>query len=153
MLWGNCIYIYAWGKQRGANTLSGNGPRIIGTRALHWVPIPMPMGFGWARVRYYWSWVGMGAILLVILLVMLQFLNTWAQFEKHGWAWVGTCQAMDGHGWAWVGIGGHRSLLMGEVWVWVQIQRNCWALQYSKLESPSIPKFKFYFPCYGLWMI
>ena len=35
---------------------------------------PMPMGFGWA-------WVGMGGIWLVILLVMLQFSNTWAQFE------------------------------------------------------------------------
>ena len=32
---------------------------------------PMPMNF----------LVGMGAILLVILLVMLQFLNTWTQFE------------------------------------------------------------------------
>ena len=25
------------------------------------------------------------------------------------------------HRWAWVGVGGHRSLLMGVVWVWVQI--------------------------------
>ena len=33
-------------------------------------------------------------------------------------AWVGTCHAM----------GGHRSLLMGVVWVWVQIRRKCWAL-------------------------
>ena len=52
-------------------------------------------------------WVGMGAILLV----MLQILNTWAQFEYQGWPWVGTCHAM----------GGHRSLLMSVVWLWVQI--------------------------------
>ena len=31
---------------------------------------------------------------------------------------MGTCHAM----------GGHRSLLMGVVWVWVQIHRKCWAL-------------------------
>ena len=24
--------------------------------------------------------------------------------------------------WAWVGMGGHRSLLMGMVWVWVQFK-------------------------------
>ena len=35
------------------------------------------------RIRaLHWVWVGMGAILLV----MLQFLNTRAQFEGHGWA-------------------------------------------------------------------
>ena len=35
----------------------------------------------------------------------------------------------------WVGMGaillfmgGHRSLLMSVVWVWVQIRRKCWAL-------------------------
>ena len=38
----------------------------------------------------------------------------------------------------WVGMGvillfmgGHRSLLMGVVWVWVQIRRKCWALVWS----------------------
>ena len=46
----------------------------IRSRALHWVPIPMP-------THVHGFWVGMGAILLVILLVMLQFLNTWAQIE------------------------------------------------------------------------
>ena len=51
--------------------------------------------------------MGMGTILLVTL----QILNTWAQFEEHGWALVGTCHAM----------GGHRLLLMGVVWVWVYI--------------------------------
>ena len=25
-------------------------------------------------------------------------------------------------------MGGHRSMLMGVVWVWVQIRRKCWAL-------------------------
>jgi TM2 domain-containing membrane protein YozV len=47
---------------------------------------------------------------------------------------VGTYHAMGGHGWAWVahvmlwvGMGGHMSLLMGMVWVWVQIRRKCWA--------------------------
>ena len=28
----------------------------------------------------------------------------------------------------WMGMGGHRSLLMGVVWVWVQIRRQCWTL-------------------------
>ena len=44
---------------------------------------------------------------------------------------MGTCHAMvgmGGHGWAhvmlWVGIGGHRSLLMVVVWVWIQIRRK-----------------------------
>ena len=41
-------------------------------------------------------------------------------------AWVGTCHAM----------GGHRPLLMGVVWVWVQIQRKCWALFHTTLEGP-----------------
>ena len=36
----------------------------------------------------------------------------------HGWAWVDTCHAM----------GGHRLLLMGVVWGWVQIRRKCWSL-------------------------
>ena len=48
----------------------------VGSRAVHWVPIPMPM-----PTHAHGFWVGMGAILLVILLIMLQFLNTWAQFE------------------------------------------------------------------------
>jgi len=39
-------------------------------------------------------------------------------------AWVGTCHAMGGHGWTWVDMGGHRSLLMGMVWVWVHIRRK-----------------------------
>ena len=43
---------------------------LVGVRALHWVPMPMP-------THAHGFWVGMGAILLV----MLQFLNTWAQFE------------------------------------------------------------------------
>ena len=34
----------------------------------------------------------------------------------------------------WVGMGGHRSLLMVMVWVWVQIRRKCWAL--LTCESP-----------------
>ena len=34
-----------------------------------------------AHTHAHGFWVGMGAILLVILLVLLQFLNTWAQFE------------------------------------------------------------------------
>ena len=38
-----------------------------------------------AHAHAHGFWVGMGAILLV----MLQFLNTWAQFEHHGWACVG----------------------------------------------------------------
>ena len=29
----------------------------------------------------------------------------------------------------WVGMGGRRLLLMGVVWVWVQIRRKCWALE------------------------
>ena len=28
----------------------------------------------------------------------------------------------------WVGMGGHRSMLMGMVWVWVQMRGKCWAL-------------------------
>ena len=40
----------------------------------------------------------------------------------HGWAYVGTCHAM----------GGHRLLLMGVAWVWVQIRRKCWSLMPSK---------------------
>ena len=48
------------------------------TKALHWVPIPMPMPM---ITHAHGFWVGMGAILLIILLVMLQFLSTWAQFE------------------------------------------------------------------------
>jgi hypothetical protein len=34
-------------------------------------------------------------------------LNTWAQFEGHGWT----------HVILWVGMGGHKSLLMDMVWV------------------------------------
>ena len=55
--------------------------------------MPMPMGFGWAWVRYC-SWVGIDG-----------------HMSCYGWAWVGTCHAM----------GGHRLLMMGVVWVWVQI--------------------------------
>ena len=36
-----------------------------------------------------------------------------------------TCHAM----------GGHRSFLMGMVWVWVQIQRKCWALHPTMLNT------------------
>ena len=79
-------------------------------------------------MKYYCSWVGMGAILLVIILVMFQFLNTWQNLNSMG-----------GHGQAhvmlWVGMGGHRSILMGVVWVWVQIRKKCWALHYSTLTS------------------
>ena len=32
---------------------------------------------------------------------------------------------------AWVGMGENGSLLMDVVWVWVQIQRKCWALVWS----------------------
>ena len=39
----------------------------------------------------------------------------------HGWPWLSTCHAMGG-------MGGGRLLLMGVVWVWVQIRRKCWAL-------------------------
>ena len=28
-------------------------------------------------------------------------------------------------------MGGHRSLLMGVVWVWVQSRRKCWALAHQ----------------------
>ena len=42
------------------------------------------------------------------------------------------CVDMDGHGCAhvmqWVGMNGHRSLLMGIVWVWVQFKGKCWDL-------------------------
>ena len=38
-----------------------------------------------AHTHAHGFWVGMGAILLVILSVVLQFLNTWAQFEYHRW--------------------------------------------------------------------
>ena len=35
---------------------------------------------------------------------------------------------MGGHGWAhvmlWVGVGGHKSLLMGMFWVWVENRRK-----------------------------
>ena len=34
----------------------------------------------------------------------------------------------------WVGMGGHRSLLMGLVWVWVQFEGKCWALLCSVLN-------------------
>ena len=36
----------------------------------------------------------------------------------------------------WVGVGGHRSLLICMVWVWVQIQRKCWALLLSHMKLP-----------------
>ena len=46
---------------------------------------------------------------------------------------------MGGHGWAhamlWVGVGGHRSLLMGMVWVWVQIKRKNVGLCHLSPES------------------
>ena len=39
----------------------------------------------------------------------------------HEWAWMD----MSGHGWThimlWVGMGGHRSMMMVMIWVWVQI--------------------------------
>ena len=47
------------------------------------------------------------------------------------WAWLGmgdTCHAMGG-------MGGHRLLLMGVIWIWVQIQRKCWALEVSSLSG------------------
>ena len=51
-----------------------------------------------------------------------QILNTRAQFEYHGWTWVGTCHAMGG---AWVGIG--RCW-----WLWsgygYKFKGKCWAL-------------------------
>ena len=34
--------------------------------------------------------------------------------SSYGWAWVDTCHAMGGHG----------SLMMGMVWVWVRIGRK-----------------------------
>ena len=41
---------------------------------------------------------------------------------------MSTCHAMGGHGRAhvmmWVDMGGHRSVLMVMVWVWVQIRRK-----------------------------
>ena len=43
-----------------------------------------------------------------------------------GIAWVDTCPVMGGHRWThvmlWMGMGGHRSLLMVMVWIWVQIR-------------------------------
>ena len=57
------------------------------------MPMPTP-------THAYGFWVDMGAILLVLLLVMLQLLNTWAQFE-----WVGMGGHMPCYGWAWVKIG------------------------------------------------
>ena len=35
------------------------------------------------------------------------------------------------------GPGGHRSLLVGVVWVWVQIQRKCWTLLQSEYSCAS----------------
>ena len=49
------------------------------------------------------------------------------------------CIAWVGHGWThvmlWVGMGGHRSLLMDVVWVWVQIRRKCWALVGTQVRT------------------
>ena len=46
---------------------------------------------------------------------------------------------MGEHRWAhvmlWVGMGGHRSLLMSVVWVWVQSRRECWSLLDNKFEQ------------------
>ena len=55
-----------------------------------------------AHTHAHGFWVGMGAILLV----MLQFWNTRAQFETHGWAWV----VFDGCG---LGMGTNSKEMLG----------------------------------------
>ena len=47
-----------------------------------------------------------------------------------GWAWcdligniIGNVIILN----TWVAMGGHRSMLMGVVCIWVQIPRKCWA--------------------------
>ena len=48
----------------------------------HAHPYPWVLGGDRCDILVHeWAWVGMGAIILVILMQMLQFLNTWAQFE------------------------------------------------------------------------
>ena len=69
-------------------------------------------------------WVGMGAVFNGNIIGNVTIFK-----------YIGNLNSMGGHGWPhvmlWVGMGGHRSMSMGVVWVWVQIRRKCWALLWS----------------------
>jgi len=53
-------------------------------------------------------------------------------------------KSMGGHGWAWMDMGGHRSLLMVIVWIWVKIQRKMLGSGYKC--TPSHPTKEYIVP-------
>ena len=96
-----------------------------------------------AHTHAHGFWMGKGAILLIMGGHGCDFIGNIIGnvtiFEYMGALWI-----------AWVGMGGHRSLLMGVVWAWVQIWRKCWAL-IGICRKLCEKKTRIHFPLWLLW--